>query len=531
MKNRSKIISLTFEGGVNNTKDPTIIDNNQMQKCLNFYVSNQGRLISRPGMLKIYETTNKVVFIDKFNNDIYYALDNGDIYKANTKIGTCESGNIYFKPAFGKLWITDGGKLKYWDGVNFGTIDDFIYFNETIAVGDGTTTTFNYTTKNIPVSYGSVSIYYTIGGISYTANDDGNGNISGNNLSGTVDYSSGSISLTFSTAPDNGINIDIRYSISEVLDIQADFIEFRQERLWLAKGDTLYYSEIRDPSRWFFIKINSKDESEISAISQIYDKLIIFKEGKDRGIFVLSGNSEPDFTVSLITKGVSTKQKSIVNMLGDLFFLDGGQLYRLSTVVEYGDVKPISINQNFYISDGDYCLVKTPIENVIFAFNGKEGFTYNPTLNAFTSLNSEINVSFLTVIENQVYIGGENGVLVFADKNTDDNKKITYFLSTKIISNLRFYNSLIKRTLFFVSGIDDGVVNISVFRKGKGYNFNTLSIFKASKFGIDVWDTAKWSNISIFPIPKRQVIYGDYIYFSLISNDRSIIESIVLEVA
>lgn len=86
-----------------------------------------------------------------------------------------------------------------------------------IGNGDGTTTSFNATLDTLIVP-GSVSISFTVGGASYTATDDGNGNISTTEVSGTIDYKTGNLNLTFTTAPDNGTSINVSYQIySEVL--------------------------------------------------------------------------------------------------------------------------------------------------------------------------------------------------------------------------------------------------------------------------------------------------------------------------
>ncbi|RKY29856.1 MAG: hypothetical protein DRP74_08105 [Candidatus Omnitrophota bacterium] len=98
-------------------------------------------------------------------------------------------------------FITTGGELEIYRKVS----------NELIGTGDGTTTTFNYTASYLPIKKNSISIIYTIGGITYTATDDGAGTISGTNCSGTVNYDTGAISLTFTTAPDNGTNIEMDY--------------------------------------------------------------------------------------------------------------------------------------------------------------------------------------------------------------------------------------------------------------------------------------------------------------------------------
>lgn len=82
----------------------------------------------------------------------------------------------------------------------------------TLATGNGSTTTFNYTvptTINAPPNY-PFTITYTIGSVLYTANGNNAGVITGTNISsGSINYSTGVLSLTFSTAPDNATPITL----------------------------------------------------------------------------------------------------------------------------------------------------------------------------------------------------------------------------------------------------------------------------------------------------------------------------------
>ena len=518
--------------GVNYKVDAALIKDNELQSAINFYVSNSGRLVARNGFERVATLPSAVVDVIKFQGDLYAACNDSKFYKSDgTLIGQLDSSNIDSTVAFGKVWIADGGKLKYYDGTNFGIIDDLLYYTEKIADGDGATTSFTYTTQNIPVSPNSVTIYYTISGTDYTANDDGEGNITGEQLTGTVNYTTGDISLTFSTAPDNGTPINVKYSCSSVLDVQADFIEFRQERLWLAKGDTLYYSDIRDPSRWSFIKVGSMDESDVSGISQIYDMLVIFKEGAHRGIYALSGNSEQDFVVSLIARGVSATNNNITAVLGDLYFIDGGQMYSLRTVMEYGSVKPISINSNFIIADEQYHLAVLPVQNVIFAFAISSGFAFNVVRKAFTMLAPAVNVYCLKSIGNEMYLGGENGIFKYANTNKDDINSVPYVIKTKILSLQGLRRLLIKRFSFIGVGIDDADINVVVFKRDTAYQLGSFSFETLAKWDGASWDVDTWSNSSLFNRPVRQLIGGDYIYFSLQTTERFILDGILLEVA
>jgi len=82
---------------------------------------------------------------------------------------------------------------------------------EIIGTGDGATLTFSATLANPPVAAGSVVISYTIGGTAYTATDNGLGTITGTDLSGTINYTTGEVSLTFTVAPDAATDITADY--------------------------------------------------------------------------------------------------------------------------------------------------------------------------------------------------------------------------------------------------------------------------------------------------------------------------------
>ena len=84
---------------------------------------------------------------------------------------------------------------------------------EVIGAGDGTTTSFSGTLAHPPIVTSSITIHYTISSTAYTATDDGAGNISGTDCSGTINYSTGAWSLTFTTAPDSGTNITADYTV------------------------------------------------------------------------------------------------------------------------------------------------------------------------------------------------------------------------------------------------------------------------------------------------------------------------------
>ena len=76
----------------------------------------------------------------------------------------------------------------------------------TIGTGDGSTITFGTTISGAaPIKSGSVIVDDTV----ETFTDNGSGILTGNQGgSGTIDYDTGALSVTFNTAPGNGVNIE-----------------------------------------------------------------------------------------------------------------------------------------------------------------------------------------------------------------------------------------------------------------------------------------------------------------------------------
>jgi len=85
---------------------------------------------------------------------------------------------------------------------------------DVLAVGDGNQKVFNVNTLRTPISESTLLINTVIGGSGDLTTDDGNGNLSGPNASGTVDYTTGAISLTYTTAPDDTEDITATYFTS-----------------------------------------------------------------------------------------------------------------------------------------------------------------------------------------------------------------------------------------------------------------------------------------------------------------------------
>lgn len=128
-----------------------------------------------------------------------------DIYKIQEDI--IKNGQVYFIRARGAVVGVAGKPGAF----------TFPVVGEVVGSGDGTKTVFTATTSKTPVASGRVVIKKA--GTS-VATDDGNGAISGTGVSGTVNYKSGQISVTFTAAPTNGQAITVDY----VNDIQESEI-------------------------------------------------------------------------------------------------------------------------------------------------------------------------------------------------------------------------------------------------------------------------------------------------------------------
>jgi predicted phage tail protein len=82
---------------------------------------------------------------------------------------------------------------------------------EVFATGNGSTTNFSHTMAHLPVLVRSIKI--TAGSV--TATDDGSGNLVGTGISsGSINYSTGVASITFTSAPGNGVSITVNYTQS-----------------------------------------------------------------------------------------------------------------------------------------------------------------------------------------------------------------------------------------------------------------------------------------------------------------------------
>lgn len=77
--------------------------------------------------------------------------------------------------------------------------------------GDGNQTSFGFTLDRNPVQAGTVMFVTTCGGSPCVAHDVGDGTLRGLGVTGTITYTTGVTTLTYTTAPDNGVDIESSY--------------------------------------------------------------------------------------------------------------------------------------------------------------------------------------------------------------------------------------------------------------------------------------------------------------------------------
>lgn len=130
-------------------------------------------------------------------DSIHPAVILGMKVKANQ--GELKKGQIVAKDINGD--VIPYAKFEY--------VSETVDNRQTIGTGDGSTKTFSGTLNDKPVCPGSITV--TAGSV--TGVDDDCGNIKGTGIDvGYINYKTGAISVTFTTAPSNGAAIKVAYA-------------------------------------------------------------------------------------------------------------------------------------------------------------------------------------------------------------------------------------------------------------------------------------------------------------------------------
>jgi len=182
------------------------LSSSQARELWDFYVARKG---SFEAFNLFYDSIGKST--DTYSNE-YVGTGDGSTYIFNLPSKNASSYTVYVDG----IAQTEGTNYEIEIGGGEDGADRLAFIghvtNEVRATGDGSTTDFSYTLDHSPVKPSSLTVHYTISGTSYTATDDGSGNISGTDCSGTITYETGDVSLTFTTAPDNGTDITNDYT-------------------------------------------------------------------------------------------------------------------------------------------------------------------------------------------------------------------------------------------------------------------------------------------------------------------------------
>ena len=177
---------------------------------------------------------NKISKHTKFNTltkseSLYYINSTSDWQQLNYE----EVSNTKL---FSIITKEDGKKFKIRKTLFIAISDEIAY------TGNGTDTVFSgYSLIKTPIKPLSVSVSFVIGGTTIVVSDNGSGGITGTNIvSGSVDYVTGAISITFDTAIDDTENILVDYIYT---DNDNKVIELFKDA-YLFMPDTTYFDNV-----------------------------------------------------------------------------------------------------------------------------------------------------------------------------------------------------------------------------------------------------------------------------------------------
>lgn len=116
-------------------------------------------------------------------------------------------------------------------------------FTETVGTGDGTLTNFTQTLSNATIAAGQCLIRFRISGAVYFAYDDGLGGFDHPKIStGSINYSTPSVNITFTDPIDNGFVIEAIYTNSSIAG--RDWLLLREDNAKDTSGTDSYPGEL-----------------------------------------------------------------------------------------------------------------------------------------------------------------------------------------------------------------------------------------------------------------------------------------------
>lgn len=297
----------------------------------------------------------------------YIVATDSKLYELNSstfapeEIGTI-SGVPTFTEFHGKLIIHDGGITKAWNGTTFETLTCY-YQDEEIESGNGSEVAFSGTLAHPVVKTSSLTITYT-DSTTKTITDDGAGNLTGDCVSGTINYTTGEYSFTCTGAPDNTTTVYAAYEkVDGAPKSKAGFVRASRLYMW---GDPdnpsrLWYSGPNDEDAWDtsssggYLDIDPLDGYSLVGCLNYFSVIVAMKGNSLHRVNSFPG--ETDFAVvPLMDNTGAMAYRACLNDGNMISFLSKQGWIGLTSTSSYGDVtKSNELSANFRQDAIKYC--------------------------------------------------------------------------------------------------------------------------------------------------------------------------------
>lgn len=399
-------------GGLNTARPPHFIADNEVQECINFWLTPTGRVATRGGFSNFLtepaETASvRGIWFYPTNSEILFLVGN-NLYKTGLTGGTCSLvGALTTDTNFdvtatnfqNKLFFATGGALKYYDytvpGIQTVTADT--YSN---PVPQYCCSLFVWQNRLWVGDYGS-NLYF----------------------SGVLDPT------------DWGRNPDTPEG----------------EGLLLNGGN---------------FAVNSNDGARIVAMSLFNGALIVHKGGVSPGIFKIIGDSSSTYEyVPLVTGLSASRATNTCSYDVDSYFATENGLYSVKIIDQLGNIEsmPVSLKINPEFNKSSIaCVENSDFFGYIFCVTtGGEIFCFHRGANAWYRWNIPASrVTVIASVGNDVFIGNDKGMLLKYDHLSGyDNKSI---ITSELLDKVRIFNQgrefMILDLALDIRPLSDGVV-------------------------------------------------------------------------
>lgn len=218
----------------------------------------------------------------------------------------------------------------------------------------------------------------------------------------------------------------------------------------LAGSDRVYFSAIGDPTSWDnitdssqgmvdssaqYIDIGYGDSGDIESIVPLANDLIFIKSNGN--IYQLQSDREPTSWVvppAIVTNSDSVGTMTATNIGADVVFLSRRGLKSLSTVTDYGNIKPQDIGDKFR------SLLTSDIWNpqlvnlkrygslmIRMTSDRRTWVCYNYLMGVATAIKFAYEITDIMETKDEVYVSSGANIYLWDKKNMDDNgTKIDY---------------------------------------------------------------------------------------------------------